>query len=117
MRVRGAPSSLDPRRELTLYRAAQEGLTNVRKHARASRVDLTLDYRDPMQVSLEICDNGVGLTGNSASPGFGLLGLEERARQLGGHVATRSAAGEGYCLTVTLFTSTSEPASVSVERA
>jgi signal transduction histidine kinase len=113
LRVNGAPRPLDSRRELTLYRAAQEGLTNVRKHARASRVDLTLDYRDPQQVSLQICDNGIGLTNSETLPGFGLLGLEERARQLGGHVTTQSAAGQGYCLTVTLLTNTSEPESLA----
>lgn len=111
----GSPKPLDSRSELTLYRAAQEGLTNVRKHARASRVDLTLDYQDPLQVSFEIADNGIGIAGNEAAPGFGLLGLEERARQLGGHLATRSAAGEGYCLTVSLPTLTTEPHSVTAE--
>ena len=113
LRVAGLPRPLDTRHELTLYRAAQEGLTNVRKHARASRVDLILDYRDPALVSLEVCDNGVGHTGNEATPGFGLLGLQERARQLGGETATRTAVGDGYCLTISLPTITSEPASAT----
>ncbi len=102
MRVVGSAHPLDARHELTLYRAAQEGLTNVRKHARASRVDLTLDYRDPAQVSLEVYDNGIGPTGNDIPSGFGLLGLQERARQLGGEVATRAAVGQGYCLIIRL---------------
>lgn len=110
LRVAGSPRPLDARHELTLYRAAQEGLTNVRKHARASRVDLTLDFRDPAQVSLAVCDNGVGHSGDDTPPGFGLLGLQERARQLGGEIVTHSAVGQGYCLTINLPTNSSEPA-------
>lgn len=110
LHVEGSARRLDARTGLTLYRAAQEGLTNVRKHARASRVDLTLDYRDPDSVSLTVRDNGVGSVGQENPPGFGLLGLQERARQLGGHVTVQSAAGEGYCLTVQLPTTTVEPA-------
>jgi signal transduction histidine kinase len=102
LRVEGLARPLDPRVELTLYRAAQEGLTNVRKHARASRVDLLLDYRDPTAVSLTIHDNGLGLAATDRPPGFGLLGLEERARQLGGRVAVATAPGAGYRLTLEL---------------
>ena len=108
LRVAGAPRPLEPRAELTLYRAAQEGLTNVRKHARASRVDLTLDYDDPATVSLTIRDNGLGL-GAAEAPGFGLLGLEERARQLGGRLGTDAAPGGGYSLTITLPTPAAAP--------
>lgn len=112
LHVAGLPRVLDPRHELTLYRAAQEGLTNVRKHARASRVDLTLDYRDPTHVSLEISDNGVGIPTKETTSGFGLLGIQERARQLGGQVATRTAVGQGYCLTISLPTIAPQPESV-----
>lgn len=117
LRVSGLPRPLDPRAELTFYRAAQEGLTNVRKHARASRVDLTLDYGDRAAVSLTIRDNGLGLARGSGSsaegaPGFGLLGLEERARQLGGRLAIDAAPGAGYGLTITLPTLVTAPEGV-----
>jgi hypothetical protein len=52
--VTGAPRPLPPQTELTLYRAMQEGLTNVRKHARASRVDIALDYGDNERVRLVV---------------------------------------------------------------
>jgi signal transduction histidine kinase len=64
-----------------LYRAAQEGLTNVRKHARATRAELVLDYADAV-VRVEVRDDGTGPAGGE--PGFGLLGLRERAAGLGG---------------------------------
>jgi len=113
--VTGAPRPLDSRAELTLYRAAQEGLTNVRKHARASRVDVALTYDDPTAVSLTVRDNGVGRRAGDghdneghpggdgeAASGFGLLGLGERARQLGGHLLTENLADGGYQLTLRL---------------
>ena len=102
--VAGAPRPLDPRAELTLYRAAQEGLTNVRKHARASRVDVRLDYSDPAAVSLSLQDNGLGGEPAATTSGFGLLGLGERARQLGGHLALETTPGHGFSLTLTLPT-------------
>jgi signal transduction histidine kinase len=99
----GAPRPLDPRAELTLYRAAQEGLTNVRKHARASRVDVTLDYTQNTAVSLVIQDNGVG-TAVGANSGFGLLGIRERAELLGGALRVQSDPGRGFALHVHLPT-------------
>jgi len=104
LQVEGSVRPLDPRTELTLYRAAQEGLTNVRKHARASRVDLILNYSSATEIVLQICDNGLGGAVSSASVGFGLLGIEERARQLGGRVSSGAVPGSGYCLRVELPT-------------
>lgn len=98
----GTARPLDPRVELTLFRAAQEGLTNVRKHSRASRVDLHLDYRMAESVKLEICDNGLGDVARDTPTGFGLLGIEERARQLGGQVQTLTNPTGGYCLKIEL---------------
>ncbi|MFJ1759804.1 sensor histidine kinase [Amycolatopsis sp. NPDC088138] len=81
-----------------LYRAAQEGLTNVRKHARASRVDLVLEYADT-GVRVEVRDDGAGTDGAPAT-GFGLLGLRERAAHLGGKLAVESAPGQGCTLSM-----------------
>jgi signal transduction histidine kinase len=96
--VRGAPRALSLQTDLTLYRAAQEALTNVRKHARASRADLTLDYAAGDRVRLVVQDNGVG----SAAPdgGFGLLGLRERAQLVGGTVQIHTEPGQGFRLEV-----------------
>jgi signal transduction histidine kinase len=81
-----------------LFRAAQEGLTNVRKHAQATRADLVLDYADTA-VRLTIRDDGAGSASTPAS-GFGLVGLRERAEHLGGRLSVESAPGAGYTLSM-----------------
>ncbi|GAA3409070.1 sensor histidine kinase [Streptosporangium vulgare] len=81
-----------------LFRAAQEGLTNVRKHARATRADLVLDYADTA-VRLAVRDDGAGSASAPAS-GFGLVGLRERAEHLGGRLSVESAPGAGYTLSM-----------------
>lgn len=98
--VTGESRSLAPQAELTLYRAAQEALTNVRKHARASRAMLTLDYSHYSTVRLTVQDDGSG-AGESQS-GFGLLGVRERAQLLGGVVRIQTALGQGFTLEVEL---------------
>ncbi len=79
--VSGARRPLPDGTREALYRAAQEGLTNVRKHARATRAELVLDYADAV-VRVEVRDDGTGPA--DGEPGFGLLGLRERAAGLGG---------------------------------
>jgi signal transduction histidine kinase len=99
----GRPRLLNPQAELTLYRVAQEGLTNVRKHAHARRVEVTLDYATDT-VGLTIADDGQGMTtnGGEGSTGYGLLGLQERVRLLGGALNIDAAPGQGVRLTVEL---------------
>jgi signal transduction histidine kinase len=80
----------------TLYRAAQEGLTNVRKHANASAVEVKLAYK-PKKVTLTITDNGTGQRGQKGN-GFGLLGLRERATLLGGSLEAGNDPGGGFRL-------------------
>ncbi len=101
VKVLGQPGALSPQATLTLYRAAQEALTNIRKHARASRADLTLDYRDPGAVRLRVQDNGVGGKA-SGEAGFGLMGVRERVQLVGGQVNVRSSPREGFTLEVTV---------------
>lgn len=102
--VTGPPHSLAAQIKLALYRAAQEGLTNVRKHAQASRANLILDYSDAARVRLVVQDNGVGQTAAGAKGGFGLLGLRERVQLLGGQVQTETRPGEGFTLSVEIPT-------------
>jgi signal transduction histidine kinase len=84
--------------EESLFRAAQEGLTNVRKHADAASARLELDYGDGT-VRLEVRDDGRGTT-TAAGAGFGLLGLRERATRLGGSVDVVSRPGSGTTVRV-----------------
>jgi signal transduction histidine kinase len=100
LEVIGAPRPLSPQVELALYRAAQEGLTNVRKHARASHAGLTLNYGDGAAIQLTLQDDGVG--SGEANSGFGLLGVRERVQLLGGQVSVRTAAQQGFTLQVEL---------------
>jgi signal transduction histidine kinase len=96
--VRGVARPLAADAEESLFRAAQEGLTNIRKHAAAERARLVLHYRDDATVRLEVCDDGRGAI--PSGEGFGLIGLRERAARLGGRVDVESAPGRGTTLRV-----------------
>lgn len=79
---------------LALYRAAQESLTNIQKHAAAEQVWLVLTVHDDA-VTLLVSDDGKGLSHSGDQGGFGLRGLRERADQLGGalHLEPRPGGG------------------------
>ena len=98
--VAGTTRPLTPQANLTLYRAAQEALTNVGKHAHASSVELYLDYCDERLIRLRIKDDGLGSVNSEG--GFGLLGVRERVQLLNGAVHVRADAGEGFSLEVEL---------------
>jgi two-component system sensor histidine kinase UhpB len=74
---------LDRTTELVIYRVAQESLTNVLRHARASRAVVALAARDG-EIELVVADDGHGI--NGSRPGGGIKGMKERALGLGGHV-------------------------------
>lgn len=94
--VSGDFRALSPPARLALFRTAQEGLTNVRKHARATRAEVVLDYTAAAVVRLAVRDDGVGA--EDTSGGFGLLGVRERVQLLGGQVQVRTAPGRGFVL-------------------
>jgi len=95
--------------ETTLYRIAQEALTNVAKHSRAGRVDVILERRQN-HVLLIVEDDGVGFevsektegtVSSARGPGgFGLLGMQERAALVGATIEIESAAGKGTTILV-----------------
>ncbi|GAA1826820.1 sensor histidine kinase [Agromyces salentinus] len=97
--VLGEVRSLRSDVEESLFRAAQEGLTNVRKHARATRAGVILDYRGDERVRLEVHDDGRGLPPQHGA-GFGLTGLRERTASLGGRMSLDAADRGGLTLTV-----------------
>jgi signal transduction histidine kinase len=96
--VSGDPRPLPPQVELALYRSAQEGLTNVRKHAQASSAEVALRYTEEGSVRLTVRDSGVGAADTGG--GYGLMGIRERVHLLGGQVETHSAPEEGFVLEV-----------------
>ena len=84
-----------------LYRVTQEALTNCARHAKARSVRIDL-LRSGQFVTLSIADDGVGIPAGYRPRGFGLLGMEERVREIGGRLNMRTPAGGGTILEVQL---------------
>jgi signal transduction histidine kinase len=92
---------LDPDHASALFRIFQEALTNIAKHAGATRVTVTL-RRQRQHLTLSICDNGRGITpADRLKPhSFGLRGMSERARALGGTLTLSHGPGGGTMVAV-----------------
>lgn len=107
LEVEGEERRLSPEVELAVYRIAQAALSNIVRHARARHARLHLAF-GPDGVTLTVEDDGQGfeppeLPGDLALRGhFGLTGMYERARRLGGHFSIRSAPGQGTRIVVFL---------------
>lgn len=86
-------TGLEPRVATTVYRIAQEALTNVARHARATRV-LVGVHGGGDQVRIRVRDDGVGL-GRPGSAGLGVPSMRDRLRALGGALELRSPSGGG----------------------
>jgi signal transduction histidine kinase len=103
MRVDGVPVIVPAEVATALVRTARGALANVREHAGARRVALTLTYH-PDAVVLDVRDDGSGFDTRhvraSGGRGRGLAGIAERAAMLGGHAHVESAAGEGTAVSV-----------------
>jgi signal transduction histidine kinase len=102
--VQGTPRPLSPAAEHALYRTAQEGLTNVSKHARAGSASLLLDYRDSTRVALAIDDDGSNTSPPGNESGHGLRGIRERVDLLGGQVTAGPRPDGGFGLAVEIPT-------------
>jgi signal transduction histidine kinase len=91
----------DPSRATAVFRILQEVLTNVARHAQATRVETSL-RRQATELILQVRDNGKGIseTQTSSAGRFGLLGIRERVQVFGGSVVIRGAPGEGTDVTV-----------------
>ena len=90
---------ITPIAELTVFRVAQECLTNVQDHAAAGRVDVELQITET-SLELTVADDGRGFDPNGVSPpstgkGLGLFSMRERAEALGGSFSLRSGSGKG----------------------
>lgn len=97
--IHGEPRELAPEARLAVYRTAQEALTNVRRHAVADRVELTLDYL-PHATVLVVEDHAQAgspppVVGGATSGGYGLTGMRERAELLGGELMA-APTGTGF---------------------
>ncbi len=96
---------LDVPTQTELFRIIQEALSNARKHAEASRVQITLETQDG-QLQIRVQDNGRGFDPAQAISDedghYGLRTMHERAEQLGGQLSVRSAPGAGTCVVADL---------------
>lgn len=104
--ITGQIKRLNPEIEVALLRATQEALANIRKHASARCVNITLSYMSDV-VMLDIQDDGRGFTFlkqsaalPSAAGGYGLNAMRERVCQLGGSLEVESIPGEGTTVVV-----------------
>ena len=94
LHVEGAPTDVDPMAQLTVYRIAQEALTNVLRHApSATRADVRL-RSDDAGLALEVVDDGRG--GAAGTPGRGLLGMQQRAALHGADLSAGPADDGGW---------------------
>ncbi len=105
--VHGESYPLTVQTEVALLRVAQGALANVREHAEAQTVVVTLSYLGDA-VTLDVCDDGKGFDPNAVTPregrGFGLASIRGRVAELGGTLSVESAPGEGTALAVTVPT-------------
>ena len=85
------------------YRIVQECMTNVARHAKASKIHIVVAVRDGRQLVISVQDNGIGLERQrEPKNGFGLLGIRERVKALAGSFELESIPGEGVSIYVTI---------------
>jgi len=107
--ITGAVTSLHPSVEIVLLRAVQEALANVRKHAQAGRVTVTLSYVGDL-VLLDVQDDGAGFDpaaagdghGEPDDGGYGLPTMKERCQRLGGELSIESEPGQGTTIALSI---------------
>jgi signal transduction histidine kinase len=102
----GRPAGLENDAEALFLAATREALANVRKHASAAEVRVTLSFMQDV-LALDVHDDGVGIEAPRQSPavargGFGLPALEDRTRRLGGELTIESEPGGGTTLSIRL---------------
>jgi signal transduction histidine kinase len=100
--VTGQPYPLPSSAQLVVYRLVQEALTNVLKHANATRARVRLDYCPGHVLQVEVTDNGRGASGPPAPGRHGLTGMRERAAVFGGTVEAGPQAGGGWRVSIRL---------------
>jgi PAS domain S-box-containing protein len=100
VKVLGIPQRLEPEAEVTLFRIVQESLSNIRKHAQASRAQVTVEFGED-KIGVTITDNGKGfklpetLDDLSRSGKLGLIGMQERVKLFNGELRVQSELGKG----------------------
>lgn len=93
--------NLDSVAELTVYRVVQEGLTNAFRHAHATLIRITIKPQGENRIGVCVADDGKGVS-EGAKPGFGLSGMGDRVRALGGTIKFTTPPAGGFALDVSL---------------
>lgn len=101
--VQGTPRPLAPGIELTIYRVAQEALTNTLKHAGPASAEIVLRYGE-QTVDLEVRDNGRGAGVPGTGTGHGLIGMRERVTLYGGSLVAGPSPDCGFAVRMVLPT-------------
>jgi PAS domain S-box-containing protein len=97
----GEQQKLPPEWESNLLRIGQEALTNVLRHARASKFNVLLVF-DSREIRLNLRDDGCGFDPKRRHEGFGLRGMRERAEGMGGQLSIESSNGKGTMISIVL---------------
>src|SRR5439155_26430315 len=97
LQIEGDFDGMGDERRTCLYRVVQEALTNCARHAEATTIQITMQ-RKKETVCLSIRDDGVGFDAGRARAGLGLVGIEERVKELGGSLTVRSWPNRGTLL-------------------
>jgi signal transduction histidine kinase len=97
----GDLDDLDEQTSLTLFRLTQESMTNIAKHANATRVRIEMTRIAPAatgasEIRFSVTDNGVGGDENARGAGLGLIGMRERVEMLGGSLRITTAPAQGF---------------------
>ena len=100
--VVGSPVAAAANSEVVVLRTAQEAIANIRRHSGAASFSVRLDYADPERVGLEVRDDGQGFDPDLAPSGFGLVGAQSRAADLGSELLIDTAPGSGTTLRVSV---------------
>jgi signal transduction histidine kinase len=106
--VSGPLDDLTDQHRTCVYRIVQEALTNCVRHARATEIAVAVDATEG-GLAVSVSDNGVGIDPGRRASGFGLRGIEERVRELGGTITLSSPSGRGATLAVRLPLVSPEP--------
>jgi signal transduction histidine kinase len=98
-----APDCADvsPTAGLSAYRIVQEALTNALKHAQATAATVSV-RRDGADLTIDVVDDGLGTAEEAGTSGYGLRGMEERVKLLGGSLQAGPRSGGGFGVSVTL---------------
>ena len=107
---------LDEQLRLTLYRVAEEALSNAAKYAQAREAKIRAYLSPSFEVVLEVEDDGEGFLPRETPPGQGLLSMEDYLTALGGRLEVRSSPGMGTTISASVPITPAEPATEAVPR-